>query len=193
MTATLSGFLTICVTRPTQPRSPPGRSRSAACSTSRGEAMLAEFREELAQERLRRPAPHPRLRLPLRPRGRHAPDRAGCHRRRSPKQSAGELVDDLVGLGYVERIADPARQTGEADLPDRARPRGPAGRLRPLQRDRAALGRALRPRALRATARAARGDRRRPRPRPPCPSSPTPDSPRGRRSLESVAKQGVGS
>ena len=24
------------------------------------------------------------------------------------KQSAGELVDDLVGLGYVERIADPA-------------------------------------------------------------------------------------
>src|ERR1700742_1863836 len=24
------------------------------------------------------------------------------------KQSAGELVDDLVGLGYVERIPDPA-------------------------------------------------------------------------------------
>jgi DNA-binding MarR family transcriptional regulator len=72
-----------------------------------GEAMLVEFREELASKGYEDLRPtHGCVFRFVREDGMRLTElavHAGV-----TKQSAGELVDDLVGLGYVERIADPA-------------------------------------------------------------------------------------
>src|ERR1700709_111727 len=72
-----------------------------------GEAMLAEFREELVKHGYEdiRPTPACVFRF-IGEDGMRLPERASYAG--ITKQSAGELVDDLVGLGYAERIADPA-------------------------------------------------------------------------------------
>lgn len=71
------------------------------------EAMLAEFREELTKSGYEDLRPtHGCVFRFVREDGMRLTElatHAGI-----TKQSAGELVDDLVGLGYVERIADPA-------------------------------------------------------------------------------------
>jgi DNA-binding MarR family transcriptional regulator len=71
------------------------------------EAMLAEFREELTKHGYEDLRPtHGCVFRFVREDGMRLTElatHAGI-----TKQSAGELVDDLVGLGYVERIADPA-------------------------------------------------------------------------------------
>jgi DNA-binding MarR family transcriptional regulator len=71
------------------------------------EAMLAEFREELGKNGYADLRPtHGCVFRFVREDGMRLTElatHAGI-----TKQSAGELVDDLVGLGYVERIADPA-------------------------------------------------------------------------------------
>ena len=152
------------------------RSPSRACSTIASEAMFAEFRDELDERRLRRHPPDPRLRLPLRPRGGHAPDRARRACAGMTKQSVGEIVDDLVALGYVERIPDPAdRRAKLICLTERGEEA--QRRPRPLRQGRAALGRALRRAAHRRSC--ASCSRRSPPTEPPprCPSSPRQRSP----------------
>jgi DNA-binding MarR family transcriptional regulator len=71
-----------------------------------GEAMLAEFREELTNRGYADLRPtHGCVFRFVREDGMRLTDlatNAGI-----TKQSAGELVDDLVALGYVERTADP--------------------------------------------------------------------------------------
>jgi DNA-binding MarR family transcriptional regulator len=72
-----------------------------------GEAMLAEFRQELAKNGYEDLRPtHGCVFRFVREDGMRLTELAS--RGGITKQSAGELVDDLVGLGYVERIADPA-------------------------------------------------------------------------------------
>lgn len=72
-----------------------------------GEAMLAEFREELAKNGYEDLRPtHGCVFRFVREDGMRLTELAA--HAGITKQSAGELVDDLVGLGYVERIADPA-------------------------------------------------------------------------------------
>lgn len=71
-----------------------------------GEAMLAEFREELTNRGYADLRPtHGCVFRFVREDGMRLTDLAGFAG--ITKQSAGELVDDLVNLGYVERIADP--------------------------------------------------------------------------------------
>jgi DNA-binding MarR family transcriptional regulator len=72
-----------------------------------GEAMLAEFREELVKNGYEDIRPtHGCVFRFIREDGMRLTELASYAG--ITKQSAGELVDDLVGLGYVERIADPA-------------------------------------------------------------------------------------
>lgn len=72
-----------------------------------GEAMLAEFREELVKHGYEDIRPtHGCVFRFIREDGMRLTELASYAG--ITKQSAGELVDDLVGLGYVERIADPA-------------------------------------------------------------------------------------
>jgi len=72
-----------------------------------GEAMLAEFREELAKNGYEDLRPtHGCVFRFVREDGMRLTELAAHGG--ITKQSAGELVDDLVELGYVERIADPA-------------------------------------------------------------------------------------
>ena len=72
-----------------------------------GEAMLAEFREELTNRGYADLRPtHGCVFRFVREDGMRLTDLAGFAG--ITKQSAGELVDDLVNLGYVERTADPA-------------------------------------------------------------------------------------
>jgi len=72
-----------------------------------GEAMLAEFREELVEHGYDDLRPtHGCVFRFVREDGMRLTDLAACAG--ITKQSAGELVDGLVALGYVERIADPA-------------------------------------------------------------------------------------
>src|ERR1700756_797973 len=72
-----------------------------------GEAMLAEFREELGKHGYEDLRPtHGCVFRFVREDGMRLTELAA--HAGITKQSAGELVDDLVGLGYVERIADPA-------------------------------------------------------------------------------------
>ena len=71
------------------------------------EAMLAEFREELAQTGYADVRPtHGCVFRFVREDGMRLTELATLAN--LTKQSVGELVDDLVGLGYVERIPDPA-------------------------------------------------------------------------------------
>jgi DNA-binding MarR family transcriptional regulator len=71
-----------------------------------GEAMLDEFREELTKRGYADLRPtHGCVFRFVREDGMRLTDLAGFAG--ITKQSAGELVDDLVNLGYVERIADP--------------------------------------------------------------------------------------
>jgi DNA-binding MarR family transcriptional regulator len=71
-----------------------------------GEAMLAEFREELTDRGYADLRPtHGCVFRFVREDGMRLTDLASFAG--ITKQSAGELVDDLVNLGYVERIADP--------------------------------------------------------------------------------------
>jgi len=71
-----------------------------------GEAMLAEFREELTNRGYADLRPtHGCVFRFVREDGMRLTDLAGFAG--ITKQSAGELVDDLVDLGYVERTADP--------------------------------------------------------------------------------------
>ena len=71
------------------------------------EAMLAEFREELTRNGYEDLRPtHGCVFRFVREDGMRLTELAS--HAGITKQSAGELVDDLVGLGYVERIADPA-------------------------------------------------------------------------------------
>jgi DNA-binding MarR family transcriptional regulator len=71
------------------------------------EAMFVEFREELSATGYAdiRPTHGCAFRF-IRDDGMRLTELAGLAG--ITKQSAGELVDDLVGLGYVERIPDPA-------------------------------------------------------------------------------------
>jgi DNA-binding MarR family transcriptional regulator len=70
------------------------------------EALLAEFREELTQSGYEDLRPtHGCVFRFVREDGMRLTELASFAG--ITKQSAGELVDDLVGLGYVERIADP--------------------------------------------------------------------------------------
>lgn len=72
-----------------------------------GEAMLAEFRQELAENGYEDIRPtHGCVFRFIREDGMRLTELASYAG--VTKQSAGELVDDLVDLGYVERIADPA-------------------------------------------------------------------------------------
>jgi DNA-binding MarR family transcriptional regulator len=72
-----------------------------------GEAMLAEFRGKLTKNGYEDLRPtHGCVFRFVREDGMRLTDLAA--HAGITKQSAGELVDDLVGLGYVERIADPA-------------------------------------------------------------------------------------
>jgi DNA-binding MarR family transcriptional regulator len=72
-----------------------------------GEAMLAEFRDELSKQGYEDLRPtHGCVFRFVREDGMRLTELASYAG--ITKQSAGELVDDLVGLGYVERIADPA-------------------------------------------------------------------------------------
>lgn len=72
-----------------------------------GEAMLAEFRDELARNGYEDLRPtHGCVFRFVREDGMRLTELAA--HAGIAKQSAGELVDDLVGLGYVERIPDPA-------------------------------------------------------------------------------------
>ena len=72
-----------------------------------GEAMLAEFSEELANRGYADLRPtHGCVFRFVREDGMRLTDLAS--HAGIAKQSAGELVDDLVDLGYVERTADPA-------------------------------------------------------------------------------------
>lgn len=72
-----------------------------------GEAMLAEFREELGKHGYEDLRPtHGCVFRFVREDGMRLTELAS--HAGITKQSAGELVDDMVGLGYVERIADPA-------------------------------------------------------------------------------------
>ncbi len=72
-----------------------------------GEAMLAEFRDELSTQGYEDLRPtHGCVFRFVREDGMRLTELASYAG--ITKQSAGELVDDLVGLGYVERIADPA-------------------------------------------------------------------------------------
>jgi DNA-binding MarR family transcriptional regulator len=72
-----------------------------------GEAMLAEFREELAKNGYEDLRPtHGCVFRFVREDGMRLTELAAHGG--ITKQSAGELVDDLVELGYVERIADQA-------------------------------------------------------------------------------------
>jgi DNA-binding MarR family transcriptional regulator len=71
------------------------------------ESMLAEFRAELEQGKFRDIRPtHGCVFRFLKEEGMRLTDLAelGC----ITKQSAGEIVDDLVARGYVQRIPDPA-------------------------------------------------------------------------------------
>ncbi len=126
------------MTPPTQPRSPrtiplPGLLEIA------GEAMLAEFREELASTGYDDLRPtHGCVFRFVREDGMRLTELASDAG--ITKQSAGELVDDLVDLGYVERIADPADKRAKLICLTERGQRGPAGRLRPLHRDRASAG-----------------------------------------------------
>jgi DNA-binding MarR family transcriptional regulator len=71
------------------------------------EAMLAEFREELTENGYEDLRPtHGCVFRFVREDGMRLTELAA--HAGITKQSAGELVDDLVGLGYVKRIADPA-------------------------------------------------------------------------------------
>jgi DNA-binding MarR family transcriptional regulator len=71
-----------------------------------GEAMLTEFREELTSRGYADLRPtHGCVFRFVREDGMRLTDLASFAG--ITKQSAGELVDDLVGLGYVERTADP--------------------------------------------------------------------------------------
>jgi DNA-binding MarR family transcriptional regulator len=71
------------------------------------ETMLAEFREELTKNGYADLRPtHGCVFRFVREDGLRLTELAS--HAGITKQSAGELVDDLVGLGYVERIADPA-------------------------------------------------------------------------------------
>jgi DNA-binding MarR family transcriptional regulator len=71
-----------------------------------GEAMLAEFRDELTNRGYADLRPtHGCVFRFVREDGMRLTDLASFAG--ITKQSAGELVDDLVDLGYVERIADP--------------------------------------------------------------------------------------
>jgi DNA-binding MarR family transcriptional regulator len=71
-----------------------------------GEAMLAEFREELTNRGYADLRPtHGCVFRFVREDGMRLTDLASFAG--ITKQSAGELVDDLVNLGYVERTADP--------------------------------------------------------------------------------------
>jgi DNA-binding MarR family transcriptional regulator len=71
------------------------------------EAMLAEFRVELGDSEFSDIRPtHGCVFRFLKDDGMRLTDLA--ERAGIAKQSAGEIVDDLVGRGYVERIADPA-------------------------------------------------------------------------------------
>ena len=72
-----------------------------------GEAMLAEFREELAKNGYEDLRPtHGCVFRFVREDGMRLTELAAHGG--ITKQSAGELVDDLVELGYVERVPDPA-------------------------------------------------------------------------------------
>ena len=72
-----------------------------------GEAMLPEFRDELGKHGYEDLRPtHGCVFRFVREDGMRLTELAA--HAGITKQSAGELVDDLVGLGYVERIADPA-------------------------------------------------------------------------------------
>jgi len=72
-----------------------------------GEAMLAEFRDELVKHGYEDIRPtHGCVFRFIREEGMRLTELASYAG--ITKQSAGELVDDLVGLGYAERIADPA-------------------------------------------------------------------------------------
>jgi DNA-binding MarR family transcriptional regulator len=72
-----------------------------------GEAMLAEFRQELVKNGYADIRPtHGCVFRFIREDGMRLTELASYAG--VTKQSAGELVDDLVDLGYVERIADPA-------------------------------------------------------------------------------------
>jgi DNA-binding MarR family transcriptional regulator len=72
-----------------------------------GEAMLAEFRDELVRHGYEDIRPtHGCVFRFIREDGMRLTELASYAG--ITKQSAGEMVDDLVGLGYVERIADPA-------------------------------------------------------------------------------------
>jgi DNA-binding MarR family transcriptional regulator len=72
-----------------------------------GEAMLVEFRQELGKHGYEDLRPtHGCVFRFVREDGMRLTELAA--HAGITKQSAGELVDDLVGLGYVERIADPA-------------------------------------------------------------------------------------
>ncbi len=129
-----------------------------------GEAMLAEFRQELAKNGYEDIRPtHGCVFRFVREDGMRLTELA-VHA--GIDQAVGRRAGRRPGRPRLRRThRRPRRQAGQADLPHRSRPRGPASRLRPLHQDRAALGRALRRAALRAAARATRGDRRRPRPR----------------------------
>lgn len=71
-----------------------------------GETLLAEFREELTNRGYADLRPtHGCVFRFIREEGMRLTDLAGFAG--ITKQSAGELVDDLVNLGYVERTADP--------------------------------------------------------------------------------------
>jgi len=71
-----------------------------------GEAMLAEFRDELSKHGYEDLRPtHGCVFRFVREDGMRLTDLAAYAG--ITKQSAGELVDDLVELGYVERVADP--------------------------------------------------------------------------------------
>jgi DNA-binding MarR family transcriptional regulator len=72
-----------------------------------GEAMLTEFRDELVKHGYEDIRPtHGCVFRFIREDGMRLTELASYAG--ITKQSAGELVDDLVGLGYAERIADPA-------------------------------------------------------------------------------------
>ena len=91
---------------PTAPLTP-GTIPLAGLLEIASEAMLAEFREELAAHGYDDIRPtHGCVFRFVREDGMRLTDLAA--NAGIAKQSAGEMVDELAGLGYVERIADPA-------------------------------------------------------------------------------------
>jgi DNA-binding MarR family transcriptional regulator len=91
----------------TAPIAPPGTIPLPGLLEIAGEAMLAEFRQELGKHGYEDLRPtHGCVFRFVREDGMRLTELAA--HAGITKQSAGELVDDMVDLGYVERIADPA-------------------------------------------------------------------------------------